>query len=149
LIKNFESTTNKWKKIITIVANNGHWEYLQNGPRSTRISVAHCIEISNKSILSDKNKTQWNVLGFDITRLDSPKFANTLYSWSLWNYKCFYGAYTTFHTTTTIRFHAQWKPCLYAYFLKFVKILLQLDQLVYKWNLQNMWTMCIHFILLV
>jgi hypothetical protein len=24
LIKNFESTTNKWKKIITIVANNGH-----------------------------------------------------------------------------------------------------------------------------
>jgi hypothetical protein len=51
LINNFESTTNKWKKIITIVANNEHWEYLQNGPRSTRISVVQCMGISNKSMI--------------------------------------------------------------------------------------------------
>jgi hypothetical protein len=51
LINNFEWTTNKWMKIITIVVNNGHWEYLQNGLRSKRISVAHCMGISNRSII--------------------------------------------------------------------------------------------------
>lgn len=51
LINNFESITNKWKKIITIVANYGHWESLQNGPRSIRISVVHCMGISNKSMI--------------------------------------------------------------------------------------------------
>jgi hypothetical protein len=51
LINNFESTKNKLMKIITIVVNNGCWEYLQNGPRSKRTSVAHCMGISNKSMI--------------------------------------------------------------------------------------------------
>jgi hypothetical protein len=46
---NFESTMNKWRKITTIVANDGNSKHAQSGP-TCKDSDAHYIGISNKSM---------------------------------------------------------------------------------------------------